>query len=402
MLLLTNPAYSQQFSHRAKLAPVKENGLHRMELSPDARAIASMDMSDIRLLDAKQQQVPYIIVLESLSKAGSDFVEYPLLKQHIQPGHYSELIIENRQKEKLSNFSLCITNSDVEKSCDISGSDDKKQWYALSEKQVLSSLYDVGYTQVYKSIYFPPVNYRYFRIVINDSNSAPLKINRAGNFKGSLVAGKLLDVAAAKTTVTQDAKNKTTRINVIFDNRQLVDRIDFTIAAPNYYKRPARVLVKRQQVLKHKTEVYEEELASFEINSAAALWFDMPAIKEKEFVIEINNQDNPALQVSQIKFKQLAAYLVSDLKAGEKYVLMLGNSALKAPRYDLNYFMDKIPRQIPEVAVGKVEQLIAPKPIDKKEAGKKEDLFMWLCIAAGALCIVCFSYRLLHDLKSGK
>lgn len=390
--------FGQTQKYSAPVTGIKENALYKIPLSPAYKQYMASDMHDVRIWDSKQHEVPYVLLSEPLLKSKSDFVPYEIVSQeHFRT--YSEIIILNKNKDKISNIAFNINNSDAYKYCSIEGSDDNSQWYSISQLQELSLLYNDVYTNQYKGIYFPLNDYKYFRLTVDDWYSHPLKINSAGYFKNSVIAGKLYDVLFSKT-ITEDSNKKTTTIALKFNNNQSVNRIDFVIAGPRLYKRHAVMYAKRTRSYKNKTEEYAENLTEFELSSDGSLLIDIPQVNEKEVFIEIENKDNPPLQLTSIQCRQQASYLVCDLNAKESYTLRSGDLQLKSPEYDLINFVSHIPQLLPEASLGPVKEL--PQTVvghPKKELSFVETpQFLWLCLGIGCIVILFFSKSLLKDM----
>jgi len=198
------------------------------------------------------------------------------------------------------------------------------------------------------------------------------------------------------------SKAKKTKINISFNDSQLINRIIFKITEPRFYKRQFRVFTNRKRTYKKRTEEYTEVLYESELNSDASTSFDVSNINEKEFVIEIDNLDNPPLKIATIKFEQLAAFIVADFKTGNKYTIAMGDKNLRAPQYDLDFFRDKIPNQLPFAYASEVES-IAKTPIAVKPTSFwQQKWFMWACILLGALIIFYFSFNLLKEMQGKK
>ena len=402
---------AQVFKHQAKITAVKENGLHKISLNPNYKQFMSTNLHDMRIYDSAHKEVPYIVLSEPLLKSKSDFISYEIVSQkHFSANAnihlnwhstyaYTELIIKNAAKESISNIAFNITNSDAYKYCSIEGSDDGKQWYSVSELQELSLAYNDVYTNQYKCIYFPLTNYAYFRLLVEDWHSQPLKINSAGYFKNSVIAGKLNDVLFSKT-LTEDVKTKTTTIKLALTNNQEIDRIDFEIKEPRLYKRHAIIYVNRARTYKNKTENYRENLFEFELSSNKPLFIDVPNLLEKEVFIEIENKDNPVLEIEKLTCKQLASYIVCDFKANHTYSLYCGNDKLKTPEYDLINFVSKIPQLLPEATMGDITETKNTTPIvtTKEVSFFETKQFLWLCLVLGAIVIFLFSRSLLKDM----
>lgn len=394
--------FSQSFTHQATISGIKENGLYKISLTPEYKQHMSKNLHDMRVYDSVQKEVPYVVLSEPLLKSKSDFVPHEIVSQkHFNT--YSEIVIHNPNKDKISNIAFNINNSDAYKYCTIEGSDDAKQWYSISELQELSLAYNDVYTNQYKCIYFPLNNYKYFRLLVDDWYSQPLKINSAGYFKNSVIAGKLNDVSFTKA-IAEDVKNKKTVIALSFTNNQSVDRIDFKIKNPRLYMRHAIIYAKRENKIKDRTEYYNETLFEFDLKSDAALFFDIPKLNEKELFIEIENKDNPPLEIESIHCKQLASYLVCDFKANQTYTLKCGDDKLKSPEYDLINFVSQIPQLLPEAKLDAMKDVVQTKVVvaEKEKPFYETKQFLWICLGLGAIVIFFFSKSLLKDMAKNK
>lgn len=408
-------SYAQRYTHQATIKTDQRKGLYKIALNPDYKQYMSPNLHDMRIYDSAKKEVPYVVLSEPLLKSKLDFKEYEIVSQkHVDANAaihlnwhstyaYTELIVKNATKESISNIAFNINNSDAYKYCAIEGGDDLKQWYSVSEKQELSLAYNEVYTNQYKCIYFPLTNYMYYRLLVEDWHSQPLKINSAGCFKNSVIAGKLNDLLFAKT-ITQDSKTKITLVKLSFTYNQQIDRIDFKIKEPRLYKRHVVLYAMRTHIIKKKTEQYKETLYEFDLSSDTPLFIDVPPLLEKELFIEIDNNDNPPLEIESISCKQLASYLICDFKANHTYTLMCGNQLLKTPEYDLINFVSQVPQLLPEASVSPITKLknITPVELKKEISFFETKQFLWLCLAIGAIAIFLFSKSLLKDMGSDK
>ena len=127
---------------------------------------------------------------------------------------------------------------------------------------------------------------------------------------------------------------------------------------------------------------------------------DVPHLWAKDVWIEIENKDNPPLEIASIQCRQLKSYLIGDLKASQNYTLSYGNWALKVPEYDINHFTSQIPERLPEARLSEsVQKNTVILPIKPKEIAIFETKsFLWLCLGVIAIVILLFSRSLLKDM----
>ena len=122
-------------------------------------------------------------------------------------------------------------------------------------------------------------------------------------------------------------------------------------------------------------------------------------IYEKDFYIEIENQDNQPLKINEIKFFQIPVSVIADLKTGENYTIKTGNPDAIAPVYDLEYFKNSITVELPET---KISEIIMPKigsNVIQEKPFWEQSWFMWICISLGGIAVLYFSMSLLKDLN---
>ena len=116
-----------------------------------------------------------------------------------------------------------------------------------------------------------------------------------------------------KVTVATLKNKKVTQIQFSSANDYEINRISFDVKTA-LFLRNARIIVNRKREIKKRVEVYEEVISSFELSSKNENSFAINNLYEKEFTIEIDNQDNLPLEIASIKLFQNPVYLISDLK----------------------------------------------------------------------------------------
>ncbi|MBK9284169.1 MAG: hypothetical protein IPM51_07580 [Sphingobacteriaceae bacterium] len=391
---------SQVFTHSLAFTP-KQNALQALAISSELKNYAKSDFSDVRLFDSAGRETPYFLVNETFKYNSTSFKEYEILNKEVGQGRYTRFTIHNPNAEQIGHVILNIVNSDAWKVCDITGSNDNKEWFSISDHIFLHHLYDLDNTNAYRSIHFPPVNYKYIKFEIKDLSTKPLNILKAGYFEGCISAGKLNEIKADSLISTEVKENKTTLIKVKFKNAAIINKIRFNIKAPNFFKREVNVYVNRTQTNKKKVEQYRDLIMSFELNSDHSNSFEISNFREGEFEIEIKNNDNPALEIEKIEFSQLQSYLVADFKENEKYILKAGDKKLALPVYDIAYFKDKISKQL---IIGNGSELALIPAIVSEVTPVETNLwqepwFMWACISLASFLLLIFSLKVLKDLK---
>lgn len=398
LLFIANLSFGQ-YQTSAKLKKVTQNGFNEIILSPEVRSFSKQDLSDIRLFDSKGNEVPYFFQSNN-AVSSNTFEEYSIVAKTVYPKKSTSIVIEIPSNKHNNQLSLFIANSDVEKKYSVSGSDDQKEWFGISDSQTLYDLNSRSETSVVKTISYPLSTYRYLKIDFDDKKTLPINVLKVGNFNSKLQKSALQEIFPKQSITTEIPSEKETQIHVLFDAPQVINEISFEISKPTYYKRTAILYRKIKRKTKRKSQIIEEEITSFELNSNATNTFVFPEIFEKEFYIKIQNHDNQPLSISKIKYFQKPISIIADLNANENYILKTGNKNLSGPEYDLSNFKNNIVVNLPQTTLYDIQHKTTVKTAVANKSFWQQSWFMWLCIILGGITILFFTASLIKDLKS--
>lgn len=398
LLLSINGLFAQQ-NTTAKIKSVNENGLHKIILPAEIRSFSKEDLSDFRIYDAKKNEVPYFVIQDKNQATASGFSEFKIISKTVIPRKKTIIIVET-PKKTINEIVLSITNSVVTKSFDISGSDDQKEWFGLINKAQLFNLESAQGLSVFKTLALPLSSYHYLKIEFDDKKTLPINVLKAGVFSNKIINNNVQEIFPKSSITTQYPSQKKTRIRVVFENRQIVNQIVFNITNPTLYKRNARVYLNKIREIKHKTETYQKTISTFELNSDLRKPINVNQLFEKEFSIEIENQDNQPLTFAEIRFFQNQVSIIADLKAGEEYSIKTGNPKAIAPKYDLENFKSKMANNLPKTTIYKIKRQNSNTISVKEKSLWQQTWFMWLCIGLGGIAILYFTIKLVKDMKN--
>lgn len=397
LLFVCCNSFAQQFTVSSKLSEVKTDGLHILNLTPEFRLYSDSNTGGIRIYDSKNKEVPYAVYSKSNDNIIVNGVtSYPVLSRSKVADTSSSVIVENISGNKLQEVTLAIANTDAVKTYSISGSNDQQEWFGLVNNQTLDQLYSPEDIMVYKTISLPLNKYRYLKIDFIDKKTLPVNVIAVGILKSGQIPQPILEALSPEIKITEVPSEKKTRITVKFDNPIDVNQIAFTIKEPAYFKRNARILVSETVKRRRKTKTVLNEYTSFQLNSGGSNSIGDLNLLEKEFIIEIDNNDNQPLSISSVKIYQAPMRLLTYLKTGEQYTIKAGDNELGAASYDIQD-LNKLPENIPQVTMQPVEKLTTAKSNDNP---KNNSWIMWLCIIAGALIVLYFCVSMVKDMKN--
>ena len=154
-------------------------------------------------------------------------------------------------------------------------------------------------------------------------------------------SGQWINLPAGKMQ-QRDSGNKHTYIVLQYPEAFEIDSLAFTIANPLYYKREARVSAEG-------AIPGEWALTAGITIDPQHRGFKIPTVKTYRLLIDISNEDNSPLLISEVAGSQSARYLLAYLQAGMTYFVLGGNPQATRPIYDLSYFTDSMsgaPREL--------------------------------------------------------
>ncbi len=396
------PAVAQQFKAEATLPPTDADGFYRVLITPEAAAYPNQTFSNVRLYDAQQKEVPYIVEQEQPVYQKEQFREYTIVEKKQEPGCCTTLILENPDKAAINNINLLIRNAEVIKEATLSGSDDRKSWFVIKEKFTLQSIDNPNEAAAMKTVNFPLSNYTYYQLRINDSTQAPLNIIKVGYYNALTSIGAYTEVSPRSIATADSIKQKKTYIHVLFDTLRLLDKVELSLTGTPYFMRQVDVYERQVRNTKKGTKDYYEFVTSFGISSAGAAIVHLPMVKSRELMLVVDNQDNPSLTVSSLKVHQLNRYLVAWLKKGEKYTLRFGSGQMTEPSYDLAFFKDSLSYQ---PTVLKVQNVQTIQAADKKEESPTfftDKRVIWVAIILVIGILGFMSVRLIRETNTQK
>ena len=389
-------AFGFSQTHKANLSPVQKDGFHKIEITPEIRSATKDNLSFFRIFNKSKKEVPYVIfdnsVVEKRYYKKLKIYDKTTLKDSISS--YTVYIGNLKYARELS---LLISNSTINKTYSISGSNNQREWFGLLSNQVLTDLNNDGGTSVEKIISFPQNNYQFLRLDFNDKKSLPINVLEVSYFTGNPIVIENIEVSDFKCKISEDKKNKKTIITFSSNNFQRVDGIAFEVRN-NLFLRNASVFLSQTRKVKKRIEYFKQEISNFNLNSETSNTFQLNGFFEKEFIIEIDNQDNQPLEISKIKVLQNVISVVADLKANEKYEIII-DSTLSKPNYDLVNFTQNLSADLPKAAISSVVKLDATTKTEAVKSFWQKPIFLWSAILLALVLLAYFVFSMLKEVE---
>jgi len=421
VLLCTNgySVFSQSCKWSAAIEDsVATDGFYNIVIMPEVGAALQDAYTDIRLLNEKNEEIPYILKREDAFFSNVRFIEYPIVSNTIIHKCCTQLVVGNPSKKEINNMCFVLKNADAVKISQIAGSEDGINWFAVKQFDVFYNSYSETDTKVLTYVNFPLTDYAFYRFDITDRGywdeknweywnsdnrwTCPVNVLKVGYYETFLKEGKYVSVSAPTCIQTDSIADKKTYIQVTFKDAYTINRMRLNLSGPRYFKRVVTIATKHAGKTGRKPQQDSYiSIATIEVNSYSLNEFNFDFFREKEFYLIIENNDNHALTLEGIETWQLTHYLKTYLEKGQKYTLSYGDSLCKAPVYDLNYFVDSIPNVLPTLRVLKSErnEMTPLLQIEKVAHWYENKLFVWIAIASLILLLSFMSWKMLGEMK---
>lgn len=408
LLFSTLCVQAQTFSHKAKINAVNKAGFYRIPLSANMASLSQAEWQDLRIFDAKGKEVPYVLRRENPYQNNDSYTALNI--QLAESGEdWQTLVIENPTKTKLNHLLLDMQNAVTDRSIRISGSDNLEKWYGILDSVNFTVWGNANETTLRQGIRFPSTNYAYFKIEINKKNKEPLNILQAGYSVDTQYKPVYKRVNNIRYTLKEQGQK--THIDFTFDGRNRIDRLQFYVREPKMYQRDVFIKTKSKyrnnkyytlSRSKHQRNAEQTEETTLNLNNseggALTTHFILGNTHQEQFSIDIQNNNNPPLQIDSIVAEQLNAYLVAELKSDTPYFLYMGDSNINAPIYDLVYFETKIPTQIPDAIVD--EPTLKQARLAGEDKHKNEQYKLWGAMGILAVFLLFITRNLMKKIEN--
>ncbi|HET9053247.1 MAG TPA: hypothetical protein VFM90_03690, partial [Cyclobacteriaceae bacterium] len=345
--------------------------------------------------DSANSEVPYLVTEERPVYRQHFFKEYEIQSRKITPGKSTVVRLHNAEGTPISNISLVVKNADAQKKASLTGSDDGEQWFVVRENFTLYPVRNTDAVAEVRAIEFPLTNYRFYRLAISDSASAPFNILKAGYYDQAVTHGRFTRVPDS-VSVSTHAQEKRTYITLKFAQEQLVDKIELRMTGTAFFQRHGYVTTDHIRTVKKREERYTERLENFTVRTGQTTVITFTGLKTNNLTLCIDNGDNPALSIDELETYQLNRYLTAWLTKGQAYTVGFTGKDTSPPRYDLAYFRDSIPANAQVLKINDLQPIVT-EPVSGDPTFFTSKTIIWIAIGAVIILLGFMSLRLVKE-----
>jgi hypothetical protein len=383
---LCSSAKAQHFLYQASLDTVLHSGFYQIPLTSDIGQHTQADYRDIRIFDQQHQQVPYLINTQFSTKDSMVFRPLIILQNQTIDSNRSELIFRDPDTVPLHALSIQVGNTNSQRLATLSGSGDGKQWFTIAENISIEGQPSPERNYFVKDLQIPSSNCAFYRLLINNEKKDPLHILSVGKYTWHQSPISHRWTTNPPLIFHQvDSSDGISYLHVENGPSYHVERIVLHVKGPTYFKRTARLIVD------------SAETTTTRLSSDSSLYIDCLAFTSPAWSLEIENGDNPPLEVTDLITQLQSTSLVAYLEAGKMYHVDMGSLDASLPQYDLGDFRNRIPDSLPILKVTTVghipyvDKVIQPNWFNQR--------WLWIILIGVLLLLSLFTFRLVREIK---
>ncbi|QKJ32371.1 DUF3999 family protein [Mucilaginibacter mali] len=378
-------AQQAPFKYRADVAGVDSAGYYRINLSPELTARAKADLSDIRLAGTGGNFVAYVKNGDMPASGRPAFVNFPQVKTNSKPDTSTIFVAENPTGAPISHLWLKLKNTTASRRITLTGSDDLKQWFAISEDTGISPATAGDDKGVYQhQLQFPASNYRYLRVEIGNGKKSPLNIIKAGIYTYLPSVPRYVPLTGLSFK-RADSPDHITHIYINFKEAYTVNKLHLPVSTKTYFHRAVNVY----------TNDTDHRWLSSKTLTGDDMYINL-SVKAKSLDVQIVNNDDEPLAIDRVEASQSQDYIIARLEPKNAYYLLLGSDSVATPKYDLQFFVEKLSGPLPEVS----HQLLVPNPAYqaiKAPPAKSYPYLLWLSVAVAVLVLLSLTIKMTRE-----
>lgn len=353
ILLCFSNGIPAQHKYAATIEPVEENGYYHFIVGPELSGYLKTDLGDLRIVDENRRQVPFIIDHPPVKEKYADGAENLEVISKINSFTSTQLVLRNVAARPLADLHIKIRNASAQRTASLSGSDNNKDWFAVIDSFQYHPSPKAGEAETVWSVAFPPSDYPYLKLTINNENKQPLNIIGATTSRLAIqVSENEIFISNPAITFTQKKEGSKTLVYINSEIPFQLNRMILRINSQEFYSRKAELYKGENLSISEEPEGVPDRL----LLSSDVDHYNLPLQKTRSLLLVIENGDNPPLKIASVQTQQPYRRVVAYLEKNRKYEMWLDNELAEMPNYDLKEFSDRIPLGTP-VKTGELRKL---------------------------------------------
>ena len=360
-------------------SPRAEEGAIRFRLVADVYDKAMPDLSDLRIVDRGNQEVPYATRLEQGSPAASRLTPR-LYNRTYRPGKSSSVTLDFGEKVMKGSLTIQTPGENFRREVRLEGSEDGTRWEIVEEAKLLFDVREVPGGKAFRKdqISFPPGDHRYLKVTVFNAPSDPPRVEITGVFaEQALERPPILETVPVRlVSRREDEDHHLTEIvlDAAIRNRPLHSlRFEFEDANFHRFTEVSGRDGEREMVALPVEDAperrVEREVSWREVTADTLYRFSAGAGRDSDLEIPLHgaafrylrvriyNGDDRPLTLREALVDAPVRTVLFPASASASYTLYFGNPRARRPSYDLTHFLPRLEEvRITEATLGDAEE----------------------------------------------
>lgn len=359
---------------------VSTPGYYNIELSQE---IAGLGLNTLRVFDANDTEIPYLIRSSVPVKEMKQMEMYDLAS-NTQRDSINTIIVHNKEAE-VSRFYLLMKEAEVTKFISIRGSYDRKQWFSVKQESVLLTEHNPTLGEI-AIVDFPKGDYTYYELVVSNKSRSPLNITGVGKMEKNSIYGQFVQLHVGTFNAVEDEKGNTIITFPAMQYPYYLSRLELNVEGKGHYSRKVRITEPNR---------YAQQTIQLTSRDEPVFYFDNFRIN-KDIQIIIENEDNLPLKVTDVKLFGLSRFLCAYLDAHTQYRIETNDKSHK--HYDIEGFANEIPYTLPVIKTGEIKKIEIIEP-ERELSFYERPFFLWGVIILTGIGLLFICLKMLKELK---
>lgn len=390
------------FKYQRSVKPQSE-GWHSIQPGASTLSQSLSDRNDLRIyrIGSDTTEIPYLF--ERLgNKTEVKDVSFDLVNQ-TEDASSSYITLKFNGKKLVNEIKLDVSERNFDKWVKVQGSQDNREWFTIRERIRIVGFDNGEADYRYTTLKFRPMEFAYFRVIVDDSFSSRIDITGAHAYEVTTDEGRYEELNIGDRKVTENKADKTTQLIIELANPGFIDHITIAPDTKDDFYRNINLYylsgVTKTQTgqVEHWTLASTGVFTSIGDQSQTGNTTTLPCygFKTKKLKLEIINLDNQPVKLGDTRVYSESVRLISKLPGEGDLVLAYGKEGCPAPQYDLVHFAKNIPANLEQASLGD-ETVIGREAADKKDPLIEDKVWLWVAMGAILLIIIVFSLSMLR------
>jgi hypothetical protein len=312
-------------------------GLAAIALDPELLSRAAGDQRDLRLLDGRGRERPYVVV-QGASRPATEF-RGRMIDARQERRDASVVVVDLDELRELEAVRLDVAEGDFAKRLRIDASQDANAWFEIAgDASVFERPWGAGRVRSTEIRIGRPVQARYLRIGLDDRRSRPITLRGVTGIAAPGPDQRRWEREVALEPLGGTAG--TSRYRIEIDPAAGADRLRLDADDAAFFRRARVVAEARDGRTGEARSVGQADLYRVRVEelgaAAEALEVAITTLEEgRSLVLELHDQDSPPLRRPRAIVSGPQSRLVFPVGEPGPLWLYYGNPMTRAPLYDL-------------------------------------------------------------------